>query len=210
MRYVLSLAALLLTSQLVAQQATPTNPDQPTDPSIRTGTPGVPTTPDATRPGTFRDSAARDQKKVFRASKIIGASVKNKANEDLGSVQDLMIDPADGRVTYATISMGGVLGVGAKLYAVPWDTFECREMNGKHVAFLEIDKNTLESAQVFDEQHWPDMTNAQWRAENDRPFQSLRQRRHEVYRPIQQPGARQPGAQQPGTQPQPGQPAQQQ
>lgn len=207
MRYALFVIALLTAGQLVAQQATTTNPTQPTDPTFRPGTSGTPTVTDpALRPGALRDVAAHRQgpQKVVRASKIIGVNVKNKANEDLGSINDIVLDPADGRVAYAAVSMGGFLGVGDKLFAVPWDALECREVNGAHVAILDIDKQRLENAQGFDEEHWPDMANQQWRVENDRPYRSQRPQAREVFKPVQ-PGTPQPGAQ-PGTQPRPAQP----
>jgi hypothetical protein len=206
MRYALTIAALLLASSSWAQQAPPaTPPAQPTDPTFRA--PGTPTTDPALRTGTFRDPAARPregQQRVVRASKIIGIKVKNRADEELGSINDLAIDPMDGRVAYAAVSMGGFLGVGDKLFAVPWEALECREVNGEHVAFLDVDKKRMENAQGFDKEHWPDMANEKWRTENDRPYRTQRSQTHDVYKPIQS-GTQQPGTQ-PGTQPRLGQP----
>jgi sporulation protein YlmC with PRC-barrel domain len=209
MRYALSLAALgalLVASQLVAQQAPPATPAQPKDPTYRA--PGTQTTDTTQRQDTFRDSAARPQQgpqKIVRASKIIGINVKNKANEDLGSINDIVLDPRDGRVVYAAVSMGGFLGVGNKLFAVPWEALECREENGKHVAYLDIDKKQMENSQGFDQEHWPDMANEKWRTENDRPYRMQRQQTHEVLKPVQPGSQQQPGTQ-PGAQPRPAQP----
>jgi sporulation protein YlmC with PRC-barrel domain len=201
MRYVLTIAALLLASQSWAQQAPPATPTQPTDPAYRA--PGTPATDPALRTGTSRDPAAHTQRgmrKVVRASKIIGINVKNKADEELGTINDIVLDPADGRIAYAAVSMGGFLGVGDKLFAVPWEALECREVNGQHVAILDIDKQRMEHAQGFDQDHWPDMANEKWRMENDRPYRMQRQQGHEVYKPVQ------PGTQHPETQPRLGQP----
>lgn len=196
MRFALAFVAILVATQLVAQQATTTNPA--TEQDVRT--PST-TNNQGARPGTFRDSAVQPhrEQKVVRASKIIGINVKNKANEDLGSINDIVIDPMDGRLVYAAVSMGGFLGVGDKLFAVPWEALECREVDGEHVAILDVDKKRMENAQGFDEDHWPDMASAQWRTENDRRY-NLRPR-HEVLKPVQ-PGA-QPRFNQPTPQPQP-------
>lgn len=205
MRHFLCIAALLFAGQAFAQQST-TTPGQPADPAIRRDTIGTPTTTDPAHPGTFRESAKHQaepgQQKVVRASKIIGLNVKNRANESLGSINDIVLDPRDGRVVYAAVSMGGFLGVGDKLFAVPWEAIECREENGEHVAFLDVDKERMKNAQGFDQDRWPDMASQQWRTENDRHYQAQRQTR-EVFKPVQ-PGTQQhqqPG--QPGTRPAP-------
>ena len=57
---------------------------------------------------------------VAANKKLIGATVNNLAGAPLGTVDDLMID-ATGRVFYAVLSFGGVVGVGKQYYPVPWE-----------------------------------------------------------------------------------------
>jgi hypothetical protein len=59
----------------------------------------------------------------FRASKIIGATIVNDADEKIGNVDDLIVNRAD-RVPYAIVSVGGFLGMGEKLVAVPMGSLE--------------------------------------------------------------------------------------
>ena len=59
----------------------------------------------------------------FRASKVIGANVVNDANERIGRIDDLIIG-RDDRVPYAIVSVGGFLGMGDKLVAIPFQDFE--------------------------------------------------------------------------------------
>ena len=54
-----------------------------------------------------------------RLSKIIGSAVQNDAGEQVGTVDDLIMT-GDSEVTMAVIAVGGFLGLGAKLVAVPW------------------------------------------------------------------------------------------
>jgi hypothetical protein len=54
----------------------------------------------------------------YRASKIIGASVVNEGDEKVGTIDDLIVSRTD-RVPYAIVTVGGFLGVGEKLVAVP-------------------------------------------------------------------------------------------
>lgn len=58
-----------------------------------------------------------------RASKILGGVVLNEANETVGKVDDLLIG-ADGRTPYAVLSVGGFLGLGDRLVAVPFDSLK--------------------------------------------------------------------------------------
>lgn len=54
----------------------------------------------------------------YRASKVIGATVVNEANDTVGKVDDVIIGQ-DGKSPYAVLSVGGFLGIGARLVAVP-------------------------------------------------------------------------------------------
>jgi sporulation protein YlmC with PRC-barrel domain len=62
----------------------------------------------------------------FRASKLVGAAVVNDANEKIGTVDDLIVTRSD-RVVYAVLSVGGFLGVGDKLVAVPFAELQLNE-----------------------------------------------------------------------------------
>src|SRR6202035_73629 len=56
----------------------------------------------------------------WRASKVVGLNVYNEKNENVGSINDLLMDKSGG-VKAAVISVGGFLGMGARLVAVPFD-----------------------------------------------------------------------------------------
>lgn len=59
----------------------------------------------------------------YRASKVIGSSVLNDANETIGKIDDLLVSP-DGRAPFAVISIGGFLGIDARLVVVPYDSLK--------------------------------------------------------------------------------------
>jgi sporulation protein YlmC with PRC-barrel domain len=54
------------------------------------------------------------------AATLEGDAVVNSQVDELGKVSDIMIDVRSGRIAYAVLSFGGVLGVGGKLFAIPW------------------------------------------------------------------------------------------
>src|SRR5665647_527868 len=66
-------------------------------------------------------------------STLKGHNVVNKAKEDLGKIEDLMIDFKNDRIAYAVLSFGGFLGVGNKLFAVPWKAIEHRFSSAVYV-----------------------------------------------------------------------------
>lgn len=64
----------------------------------------------------------------WRASKVIGATVKNDADETVGKIDDLIVGRSD-QVLYAVVGVGGFLGVGEKNVVVPYRLFRYGEKN---------------------------------------------------------------------------------
>jgi len=100
-------------------------------------------------------SRDRRRRRVLSAGTLAGDRVRNSAGEDLGKVEEIMIDLASGRVAYVVLSFGGFLGIGDKLFAVPWSALRIDE--GEHQFVLDVDRHTLENAPGFDKDNWPDM-----------------------------------------------------
>ena len=99
-------------------------------------------------------------RRVLAASTLEGDTVRNPAGEDLGKIDEIMIDIPSGRVAYAVLSFGGVLRMGNKLFAVPWSVLKVDEDEKCFV--LDVDKPTLENAPGFDKDNWPDMADTSW------------------------------------------------
>ena len=98
---------------------------------------------------------------VVSASTIIGESVVNRQNEDLGKIHELVIDAREGRLAYAVLSFGGFMGIGNKLFAMPWKAFEFSSTEQKLI--LNVDKEKLETAPGFDQDSkWPDFADRTW------------------------------------------------
>jgi len=97
---------------------------------------------------------------LMGADTLIGESVVNGAEDDLGDIKDIMLDMQTGQVAYAVLSFGGFLGMGDKLFAVPWQALHLDTVNKRFV--LDIEKERLRNAPGFDKDAWPDMADAQW------------------------------------------------
>jgi PRC-barrel domain len=62
----------------------------------------------------------------YRASKVIGSSVLNDADETIGKIDDLLVRP-DGKALFAVLSIAGFLSLGAHLVVVPYDSLKLIE-----------------------------------------------------------------------------------
>src|ERR1044071_5201642 len=104
--------------------------------------------------------SGREYRRVMSAGTLTGDRVRNAAGDDLGKVEDIMLDVPSGRIAYAVLSFGGFLGMGNKLFAVPWNALTLDE--AEHEFVLNVDKATLENAPGFDKDNWPDMSDPSW------------------------------------------------
>lgn len=106
------------------------------------------------------DDDRHKYRRVLSAGTLTGDRVRNSAGEDLGKIEEIMIDVQTGRVAYAVLSFGGFLGIGDKLFAVPWQAMTLNEAD--HEFVLNVDKAALENAPGFDKDNWPDMADPDW------------------------------------------------
>jgi sporulation protein YlmC with PRC-barrel domain len=103
---------------------------------------------------------ARNSQRVLSASTLKGDKVVNLQGEDLGKIEDFMIDMDRGRIAYAVLSFGGFLGMGDKLFAIPWEALAVDTSEKRLI--LNVDKELLKRAPGFDKNNWPDMTDRTW------------------------------------------------
>ena len=96
----------------------------------------------------------------MRTSMLTGKHVHNHDNEDIGSIEDIVLDLNKGRIAYAVLSFGGLMGLGNKLFAIPWEALQL-DANQEYF-LLNVSKEKLESAQGFEKDNWPDIANPAW------------------------------------------------
>ena len=106
---------------------------------------------------------------VLSASTLSGDAVVNQQGEDLGKIEDLVIDFEYGRIAYVVLSSRGFLGIADKLLAIPWDALSMEipwgtlspDLKGKKF-ILNVNKESLKNAPGFDKNHWPQMADRKW------------------------------------------------
>lgn len=101
--------------------------------------------------------------RLMTASTLEGDDVVNRQGEKLGTVDEIMLDVPTGRIAYAVLSSGGFLGIGDKLFAIPWNALTLDPENKCFI--LDVSKERLEQAPGFDKDHWPSMADQTWAQE---------------------------------------------
>jgi sporulation protein YlmC with PRC-barrel domain len=93
---------------------------------------------------------------VQKASKLMGAPVKNLQDQKLGKVENFVVDLPSGRIVAVIISSGGFLGMGDELSAVPPTAMR---FNAEHDALqLDASKELLANSPHFKPSQWPDLS----------------------------------------------------
>jgi sporulation protein YlmC with PRC-barrel domain len=97
--------------------------------------------------------------RVLTATSIIGDDVENSKGDKLGTIKDIMLDIRNGSIEYVVLKSGGFLGIGDKLFAIP---FQALQLNAEEKIFiLNKDESYIKNAPGFDQDHWPE-TNSQY------------------------------------------------
>ncbi|TWU08516.1 PRC-barrel domain-containing protein [Stieleria varia] len=139
------------------------------------------TTRERTRPKVDAGKLdAKTQGANIRVSQLMGYNIQNSQGESVGEIKDVVINSRTGKVEYAAVTYGGFLGVGNKLFAVPFAAFKVQVDpdeagdddvdSDDYVLVLNVTQQQLEGQQGFDEDNWPNMADRQWAADLDKRY----------------------------------------
>jgi sporulation protein YlmC with PRC-barrel domain len=147
-RTILALSsALLVAGAGGAFAQTVQTPPSSTAPRTQTMAPASPT---ARQTAALTSADTQKLGTGWRASKIHGSSVYNDQNEKVGSIDDLIIN-RDDHVVYAVVSVGGFLGMGNHLVAVPYDQLKINTDNNGKVDKIQLNGATKDSLKSMPE-----------------------------------------------------------
>lgn len=93
--------------------------------------------------------------KLMGADTLIGNDVCNLENEGIGDIKEIMLDVSTGNIEYAVLSFGSFLGMGEKLFAVPWGALKLDTENKRFL--LDVSKDRLKNAPGFNKDVWPNL-----------------------------------------------------
>ena len=97
---------------------------------------------------------------LLSSSSITGDDVVNLQDENLGTIHDIVIDTAEGKIRYAVLASGGFLGMGDRLFAIPWRALTQDRENKRFK--LDVNAERLKNAPGFDKDNWPNMADSTW------------------------------------------------
>ena len=97
---------------------------------------------------TEREIARDETMTLIASDKVEGTAVFNHAGEKLGAIHNFMVNKQTGQVQYAVLTFGGVLGMGADYYPLPWESLTYDPSKGGYL--VNIDKETLKGAPHYD------------------------------------------------------------
>jgi sporulation protein YlmC with PRC-barrel domain len=118
----------------------------------------------------------KDMPSVWLTSDLIGMDVVSQKGDKLGKIEDVVVHPG-GDPSYAVLSFGGTLGIGDKLFAMPWTVLRTVEADtakkdSARSLVLPLDEKRLKAAPGFDKKNWPTMANRDWTKEVDAYYMS--------------------------------------
>lgn len=97
---------------------------------------------------------------IIPTHRLVAYDIVNPNGEDLGQVQDFMLDMAQGRIAFMVVSFGGLLGLTDKWFAIPWEILEWSPEKKKFI--LNIPREILEKAPGLDKRKWPQEVDLSW------------------------------------------------
>jgi sporulation protein YlmC with PRC-barrel domain len=115
------------------------------------------------------DGDRRGIGRVLIATDVINAKARSAQGEELGYIDDVVLDMKDGRILYAVLVHGGVLGVGAKQFAIPFE--ELSDLRNSEVR-LDVANSELDRQDGFEDDNWPQTANAYWSSKMSSPRSS--------------------------------------
>lgn len=98
--------------------------------------------------------------RLMTASTLKGDKVVNLEDETLGTIDEIMLDTRAGRIAYAVMAAGGFLGLGERLFAIPWTAL--RLDPSRHCFVMDASKEHFDKAPGFDKDHWPSEAQRDW------------------------------------------------
>jgi sporulation protein YlmC with PRC-barrel domain len=154
-----SLFGLGLIGTVLAQQAQPPANPAPASPPPTTpppASPSPPSPPPAAAPPSAPAAALAPPPAgvLVDAGSLIGSTVRDPQGRDVGRISRLMIDAKDGRITYAVVTVGSILGIGGKDVAMPWTSMRVGQ-DDSHRLIVTVDQELLERVPAVEKDRQP-------------------------------------------------------
>lgn len=118
-----------------------------------------------------------DIRRIYRCNKIVGTRVRNALGQDVGRLDDLVMDLEANRIAFGILAYGGFLGLGARRFAVPWEEYSLQFNEDRKQFLLDVDPSKLMQARSISHRQSLDFANPSFRREIDDVYQQIRRNR---------------------------------
>jgi sporulation protein YlmC with PRC-barrel domain len=108
----------------------------------------------------FKPETSGPGPRQIPAAALAGLKVMSRSDEALGSISEVILDLARGRIAYALIACGGFMGLGERVFAIPWNALK-RDLH-RNCFVLDAEESAFATAPSFDKDHWPSEPDLQW------------------------------------------------
>jgi sporulation protein YlmC with PRC-barrel domain len=109
---------------------------------------------------TSDEGIAVETPQVMRLSELLSLDVTNSQGEDLGAIEDIMLDWRQDRIVYMILSFGGFLGLGEKWFVIPLEQVTLDPIEQRLI--FDVEPERLETAPGYDANTLPDTTDPNW------------------------------------------------
>ena len=92
--------------------------------------------------------------RLMTSSTLTGTRVLNRQDETLGTISDIMLNVEEGGIAYAVMASGGFMGIGERLFALPW--YALALDTERKCCVLNADQSEFDEAHSFDKDHFPE------------------------------------------------------
>jgi hypothetical protein len=141
----MGLAALLAAGETLAQTSNPEQTPTQAAPPAQAQSPASQPAPQEKSSQPAPQEKYRSKDGELRANALIGATLYNDQKQTIGTISDLLIDK-DNKIAKAVLSVGGFLGVGSRLVAVP---FTDLKIEADRIVLPGATKVSLENLSAF-------------------------------------------------------------
>ena len=104
-----------------------------------------------------KTQSSTQQPQHLRLSQVIGANAKSQDGQNLGQIEDVVVNPQTQQIQFAVLGKGGFLGVGEKMVPIPWkavtvQTSSPEDPSAKPSLTVKIDRQKMQSAPTLEKE----------------------------------------------------------
>ena len=117
--------------------------------------------------------SAQGNVRFARATEILKGDVKDRAKNDIGDIEDMVVSLPTGQVSYVVLEFDRAWNANDKLVAMPMKALKSEDGDGTDLVYQST-RETLEGVPSFDKSRWPDLDDGKWRSDVNRYEQNWR------------------------------------